>query len=1329
MEIFVCKKIGCTKLGNIYSNKYALEKHFRSHSDENNLILLGKRKRDVFETPPPPEPNFNCVCVCGTHHRDRTCYDRHIEKCQVVVPTKDKLETFNYRELKVPTAEELDALNTAMDVLSPHLKAVICLNAGICIPAIFPILCNSNKGLLTSTFSDFGLVGKEGLKMLAEIVDEAPLVINEAFLITFSNGRKVFIPPSMMQPPDRRLDLKISFITTHTGGFLTISKGVEGVEISNNNCEDFNMLHGEDSVEEAAADASLLRLRGGAPSQTNVPTRVVANTNRYMHPTLWSDKDIMAKIRITKDEFLHEFCPSVIDASPPNQRQEHEAKCFLFLVKMAECPSFDQLAADFMISRQCASTWFLDILFALFLTCDYIPTIFNDTNATDQEIDSLLESVRAAQSPYVKHIVQAFRADDGRPVTLLNHDYTALLMEGMSSVDLQKQQDMHSGLRGNKAAMYVSALVDGQGKVVAIPAGGGIGKSPRGGDCAANAEILTQESLQGSHCSLTKIFQGTNNNAVLVNTDLGFVEKGSVNLGNRVTTAQSCSQHGIPHIYPFRPKDKKRLNYQPQPIHRVTIVDNSTGDQLASDNSAKVSTSLRMSVEQLFAIVKNWWKINKGRINQAFFRPLGEKLCRHYTLKHPSHKVHLDQDWYDMSLMYVIFCVSCGLVNWFSAGFGRSTSGPVEQIRLAQSVLTRLSTPNVLCDPHLGWGPSVNGVHIDIDPCGFPGSAPPGVHVTRLGDAQGMSTINIPQVQPGEGKLLREPGGGGDFCLRRGEGLLSLERHRELRDLANTGHYPNLSDYMEDVILLPESTVVQSFRQNNMPRGWPAQFAADPNFPAWVGPSTVVSMKLPSHFKNNRLPANMHTVVFLFSDQPANHNGFTGVMCHLFASWCSCQKGLRTNTMCAHRSGGMVVIMASWFFKNTVTRMYKVIDIWRHPNFQPISTGGVPEGNRDRTVLIHAFPCRPRRSEDKRSGLNQRFDPNYQAAQAQGRPNIGRSSTPPMQSPPATPSRTPTAPQQQPGVTVNHPSGLAGLLNSNNCCYVNAVVQLLTCIAAQDSLNMLDFRLINNRELLDLFETIYALCHKRQNPSEPPFSTHQLRDCFNALLTGPGIPVRFQIGRFECSLELLQEILSHVSFRNQFLVDFPVVGICPICNQQITETVLSNKMLSVALNPSSVPVNVSDVFTNRINERQHFLDFVHCHCVCPSVCPGVVGCPTAVRVQGHLSPTQGEVMILATDRSGIGLGMPANSKVLTSLAEINQLQGYNLVAVLCHVERIQVRGHWIAFVKKTVAGQPTWWKLDDCRPLINVNPFQAQCDQGRPSCQDDFTIDILVFKR
>ena len=151
------------------------------------------------------------------------------------------------------------------------------------------------------------------------------------------------------------------------------------------------------------------------------------------------------------------------------------------------------------------------------------------------------------------------KSADGRPVTLLNDDYTALLMEGVSSEDFVKVQDMHSGLRGDKWAMYVSTLTDGNGKVVAIPSGGGIGKSPRGGDCAANSEILTRELQQPTHRSLNRILQGTSNNAILLNTDVGFIEKGSVNLRGNITTSQRCADLGIPHIYPFCSKDKKML--------------------------------------------------------------------------------------------------------------------------------------------------------------------------------------------------------------------------------------------------------------------------------------------------------------------------------------------------------------------------------------------------------------------------------------------------------------------------------------------------------------------------------------------------------------------------------------------------------------------------------------------------------------------------------------------------------------------------------------------------------------------------------------------------
>ena len=451
-----------------------------------------------------------------------------------------------------------------------------------------------------------------------------------------------------------------------------------------------------------------------------------------------------------------------------------------------------------------------------------------------------------------------------------------------------------------------------------------------------------------------------------------------------------------------------------------------------------------------------------------------------------------------------------------------------------------------------------------------------------------------------------------------------------------------------------------------------------------------------------------------------------------FASWCSCKMGDRTNTICSHRSGGMIALQAPWFFRHTVTQMFKVIDIWRHPNFQPVTTGGPPAGNRDRSVMTQAFPCRPRRSEDKRAASKRRYDTTFQSESTST-----HQASPPRPPPPpppqsaginTSPTRLPT-PSLGGGAAVNHPSGLAGLLNSNNCCYINAVVQILTCVVAQDEIDMLDPRLLNSPELLDVYETLYDLCQRRQYSSQPPFSTAPLRDCFNALYRVSSNVDRFQVGRFECAIELLQEVLTSICFNIQFFVDFPVVATCLNCNQQISEIVANNKMLEVAVPLGLVPFNVSDLFQTRMNDRQHFLDFVHCHCVCLPNCSRAAGCSSALRVQGHLSSTPGDVMIIKVERMSIGLGLPVNNKVLTPLSEPNQIQGYNLVAVMCHVEKTMVRGHWISFVKRTVGGQPTWWRLDDSRPVINSNPFNSQYDPTRQGTPTDFTIDILVFQR
>ena len=758
-------------------------------------------------------------------------------------------------------------------------------------------------------------------------------------------------------------------------------------------------------------------------------------------------------------------------------------------------------------------------------------------------------------------------------------------------------------------------------------------------------------------------------------------------------------------------------------------------------NSARISTALRSSIEQLFSM-KNVWKILKGRIHHAYFRPIGPYLCNIYGNKYQGRTHDLGQDWYDMPLIYVVFANACGLQNWFGSGFKRTSSDPAEQVRLANSLLLRLSLPNVLVDPDLGWGFSVSGNHVSVDPCSLPNSQRgslstaqlSGIRTLNLGNVVALEALGIPQIEPGQGKLLREPSGGGDFCLNRGEGLLSVERQRELRDLAESGHYASLRDYMVDAVMLPSSTEIISFTQESMPTGWASKIAENPNFPYWQGQGLIVAMKLPSHFKNNRINANMHKVVLLFCNQDVSHNGFTGTMKRFYASWCSCKMGSRTNSLCAHRSGAMIVLMAPWFFTSKVTPMFKVIDIWRHPNFQPVSTGGVPSGNRERNMLIQASICRPRKSDDRRTVGNRRFDPNYSLVNPRSSSGLNSAHQSQLsvqqQQIPAPQSHLPSIDSATTNSLCYHPSGLGGLLNSNNCCFVNAVVQGLLAVDAHTHINWLNPRMVSEPSYLQMCETLYDICISRGNPAIQPFSASSLRDDINTFLSSlPNSPPgdRFQVGQYECAMEFLQEIISNIDFNNMF-VDFLVEAHCPYCGHQVSGTVTHKNMLTLSLLPCRSPVSLSVLFDNRLQERQNPQDQLNCHCTCPATCTGGLGCSTAARLQGHLLQVQGRVLIIGLDRSGLGFGPGQNIKVLTQLREFEDIDGFHLAAVLCHVQRVSVRGHWIGFVRKDIAGQQTWWKLDDCRLLNAVNPFLSQCRASTNPHPDDYTIDVLIFK-
>ena len=195
------------------------------------------------------------------------------------------------------------------------------------------------------------------------------------------------------------------------------------------------------------------------------------------------------------------------------------------------------------------------------------------------------------------------------------------------------------------------------------------------------------------------------------------------------------------------------------------------------------------------------------------------------------------------------------------------------------------------------------------------------------------------------------------------------------------------------------------------------------------------------------------------------------------------------------------------------------------------------------------------------------------------------------------------------------------------------------------------------------------------------------------------------------------------------IVDYPVAAFCRLCGTRVVQNVNHNKMLTLSVVPGNTPISITDIYNNRLSDTQHFQDEVICHCTCGNSCTQGMGCSTAVKLQGNLEPTPGNVKILALDRSGIGLGVNGNNKVLTQLNELQHLNGFQLVAVLCHVERTRVRGHWVSFVKKAVASQPVWWKLDDSRPLTHLNPFLSQCNPSAPARSGDFTIDVLIFKQ
>ena len=134
-----------------------------------------------------------------------------MSKCPLLIPDNESLKSFNYKSLIIPPENDLEQLRQTIGPLTANIKAKICLYSGICIPGIFPVIFNHNRGVQSSNFNEFGVSGNLGLKMMWSMVEEESFICNEAFLIHLNDGKKVFLPPELLTPPLAREDLRYAF--------------------------------------------------------------------------------------------------------------------------------------------------------------------------------------------------------------------------------------------------------------------------------------------------------------------------------------------------------------------------------------------------------------------------------------------------------------------------------------------------------------------------------------------------------------------------------------------------------------------------------------------------------------------------------------------------------------------------------------------------------------------------------------------------------------------------------------------------------------------------------------------------------------------------------------------------------------------------------------------------------------------------------------------------------------------------------------------------------------------------------------------------------------
>ena len=232
-----------------------------------------------------------------------------------------------------------------------------------------------------------------------------------------------------------------------------------------------------------------------------------------------------------------------------------QARVLLFLIRFTSGKAFADIALDFDIDEDTAKNTYQDILMYMLMHDPNLPTIWDDSTATEDEIENFLLNLKNQQSPGIKKIQDAFRTPDGRECVAVLYDTT--YFPTTNSLDALFQMDHYSGKRGHGHCELGGAITSCRGDVAAVTPGLKVAATPRGGDGITLGLELGQADKLEQRLGFSRLLKGTRNIGVLFVTDRGFKYiPHNINLGDNPTPIEWCLNNDVQCIWPFKTGEK-----------------------------------------------------------------------------------------------------------------------------------------------------------------------------------------------------------------------------------------------------------------------------------------------------------------------------------------------------------------------------------------------------------------------------------------------------------------------------------------------------------------------------------------------------------------------------------------------------------------------------------------------------------------------------------------------------------------------------------------------------------------------------------------------------